>query len=858
MTPEELQELAELEEMERLEAQLGANKTPYPIQKQPLMMRGGPVITQGPEGPETIDMRSEADKQLAAKGVNPDYKLPIKESIIQGLATNSTEKEAFINSYLQKAYPNVPTRKGDTGEIEFLDPATKRWTVAYPGAAALVSELPEAVLSTVGAAVGSLNPVSAAGGPAGMAVGGAFGAGIGQLAGDVFRQKMGQAFGINQTQNMGSMASDAVPEAVATGAIDLGTTAIYGAGRGVKTWLFGRQILKPEEAQSLLNAQMHSDALVKEINSKAGVNFNPTTAQRGAQFFNEPAEKMLTAESQAKTDPFIGNQLAANQTNNERALDQYFDAISLNQRLAGVTTPGEGGERLRLALDAEQQGAKANAGQALAALPANMDKGAAGRSIRETLAARYNAAKLNTDNAYAEYKTLINETEKNPSTIAVPWTLEVRTLQKQFEAAMERSPRLRSKQSREALMLDTKQPVNLSDLDDLLKDLRNDIRQGTKGKLDVPLNLRDAKRLEKSLTNMRNKYLEDNEPEAYQALLKAEKAQTDEANTFRYGLTKNLLTQESKGKYKITDAGVITRIMKNQDAAAAKEIAEIVKSNPDAMLATQQFLFAQYRRAVDPKRAMIPNVQNHKKFMEKYGDVVKEFFTPEQAAKLDQLGEFADIIAGNTRTIKALNKVWAKDFAGRLKSFSAEDLTEAVNGKFDVDEVRKLKTLANAYGPDVVKSWQAGVAQDLRQRIFKGDNIDPSRLQALVSDGDRMRKLGVVFGPKYIQDLNTLNDAMKMITHISRNIDRFPKNTLFTDIARATIAPPLGREGRIVTLGQNNRARSFMNNVYQALNDPEYLSEMASRTARTMRTVAGVTTATTAYQKLRDMQHDER
>jgi hypothetical protein len=823
-----------------------ADTSPYPYKKKPLYIRGALQVAD--------DITPKATKELASQGINTDYTLPPRESFLQSLVTNPSEKDAFVGEYIKKAFPNAPMRKGTTGELEFLDPQTKRWTVAYPGAAQAIGELPEAIFSTGGAVGGGA--IGALGGPPGVAVGGAAGAGIGQMAGDLTRQKLGQAFGLNQTQTLGSMTDAALPEAGMVTAIDLGVSGIYGLGRGAKTWLFGRQVLKPHEAESLLRAQSEADTLVNEVNEKVGGMFTPTTAQKGAKYFNEPAEKMLTAQSQARTDPYVGNEIAANQAKNERALDQYFDAATLDQRMAGVRTPGEGGEPMRGAMDMERQAAMDAGGSALSQLPNQVNRADAGRKIRETLTAKYSAAKANTDQAYADYKTSINEDAGKLSTVVIPWSKETKALQDQFIRSIEVSPRLRSKQAREGLLFDTSNPVNLTTLDDELKQLRNDIRQGMKGKLDVPLNLRDAKRLEKSMTKMRNDYLEQNEPAAYQALLKAEKAQTDEANTFRYGLTRNLLVEESKGRFKISDAGVIGKILKNQDAAAAKEIADVVRSNPDAMVQTQQFLFAAYRRAVDPKQALIPNVQGHRRFMEKYGPVVKEFFTPEQAAKLDQIGGFADVLAGNTATVKALNKTWAKEFHGRLKSFSAEDLTEAVNGKFDVDEVRKLKILADAYGPDVTKSWKAGVAEDLKQRIFKGDNIDPSRLQALVSDGDRMKKLSIVFGPKYINDLNVLNDAMKMITKISRDVDKFPKNTLFTDIARATYASPLSREGRVVSLGSNNRARAYMNDVWKALSDPDELSQLASRTARTMRILMGTTVAATAAQKLEDLQND--
>lgn len=849
------------DEFEKFVDQPKGDTTPFDYKKKPLMIRGGLVVNP--------DIRSEEDKARAAKGINVDYTMPAKASFIQSLASNKDEANSFVGSYLNSAYPDAPRRIGDRGNVEFLDPLTKRWTEALAGAAGVAGELPEALFSTAGGVGGGMAG-GAVGGPAGAALGSSAGTGIGQFAGDLTRQAIGKFFGINQSQDLASMSSESVPEAVGAAGLDLGVAGLYGAGRGVKTWLFGRQVLKPHEAQALLTAQQHADALVTQINREVGGIFHPTTAQKGAQHFSEPAERMLSAQGQARTNPYTGHDILANQQSNERALDMYFDNATLSQRMQGVNGPSEGGEPLRQAINdegfnksrqlvAEKANAEDAGKAALEKLPSQADKGGAGRAVRTELVAKYSEAKKATDAAYGDYKSLIKETATQPSAIAVPWSRDVKGLQKTLRAAIERSPRERSKQARNTLLLDTttNKEISLSDLDDMLKDLRDDIRSGTKGKLDVPLNLRDAKRLEKSLTGMRNDFLQKSEPEVYDALMKAEKAQANESNLFKYGLTQQLLKPDGRGRFKITDAGVIAKIVKNQDAGAAKELGGIVRSNPDAMLEVQNYLFAMYRRQVDPKGGMVPNAANHAKFMQNYGAVVKEFFTPEQAAQLNQLGGFADVISTNTMKIKALNRIWANDFKGRLKSMSSEDLVEAVNGKFDVDEVRKLHTLATAYGEDVTKAWKAGVAEDLRGRLFKGgDHIDPRQLSDLVTDYDRMKKLSILYGPGYIKSLNTLNDAMKMITRISRDIDRYPKNTLFTDIARMTYAPPLSQGGRVVTLGQNNRARSFYNRLWAALNDPAELSNLANRTSKTMQTMRALDIGTNTARSLEDLQND--
>jgi hypothetical protein len=151
-----------------------------------------------------------------------------------------------------------------------------------------------------------------------------------------------------------------------------------------------------------------------------------------------------------------------------------------------------------------------------------------------------------------------------------------------------------------------------------------------------------------------------------------------------------------------------------------------------------------------------------------------------------------------------------------------------------------------------VKHWKAGVAEDLRHRLFKGDVIDETRLKALVTDYDQMAKLRELYGPSFQRNMETLNEAMGMIKKISNNVQAYPKNNLFTDIARMTYAPPLSAEGRIVSFGQNARARSFHKDIYKALEDPAELAKLASRAERTMLTLRKIAVGSAVGASLAD------
>jgi hypothetical protein len=293
--------------------------------------------------------------------------------------------------------------------------------------------------------------------------------------------------------------------------------------------------------------------------------------------------------------------------------------------------------------------------------------------------------------------------------------------------------------------------------------------------------------------------------------------------------------------------------MRNKDPAAAEEIADILKSDPAALQETQNYLFALYRRSVaDGNEMTSRSFKKHKAFMDAYGPVLDKFFTPAQATRIRELGGFADVVAQNGTKLKALEQAFQKSTGGQIERMSAENLVDRVFTKsFSNEMVRDVKRLASQFSPDVLKSWQAGVGNKLRERLFKDGMVDGAALDKLVTrDSDSMSKLVTLFGPQYRRDLETLHKGMQLARQTAPNVKLPNKNTFWTDMSRMTWAPPMTRAGREVSLLQNTRERALANKVYRALTDPEELSKLASRTARTMRMVRNITVGSTLYNNL--------
>lgn len=823
------------------------------------------------------DLTSEKDKAAAASGVNIDSKLDTTTSALASLAANDAEKNAYITKALQDKYPGqeVQTHMGPvSGKLEYLDPKTKRWTEANENTAGIAGPLMETIPSTLGSMAGMA--LGAPGGWAGVLAGGATGAGLGQGLGYAAKVNLGKAFGLNESQPADAIAADATSAGLWAAGTDAAMAGIYGLGRGAKTWLFGKQVLSPEEARSLINAQGRAQKLVDEINSKAGAGvsgeplYNPTTAQIAARERGALGTKMLQKQAQIEGEADVGERLSVRQDASEKGLQFYFENETLPFRLGNVDTSYKGGSPLKQAVQDERfnarrqitnaaDSAKDQAGQVMQGLPAQQNASAQGQTVRNAIAEKYAGLDQAETKAYGEYQIKAGfDPTSGKMGIDIPISAEVKQLQGQLKARLSRIPLAEMAKGLKQGLLPESGAINLGDLDETIKFLRSQLRTKSSERLSLGIDARTTAQLEGSLQKMRDDYLSQMHPDVADALSQAEKLTIQKNGTFNRGIIKNLLTP-SGGEYKMTDAGVLDRIVKNNDFASATELADVLKSSPTAMNEARNYLWAQYRKTVSKDvEGLIPDYKKHKAFMDKYGDVVGAFFGPSERTTLDELGGFAATMRKSDRDLKLLDRAWKGQFKGKIENFDADELVDGVlTKKFNTKEVYDLRFIAERYAPEVKEHWRAGIAENLREKLFDGDYINKNGLDSLLKDSDMVEKLNIVFGPQYGRSLRMLQEATDMIRQVPRNVALPSKNTGWTDLARVLYAPPLSREGVIVSAGQRSRSRNEALKIYNALTSSEALASMANRAETTVGRIKTSVYAGQAFQGLRELMKDD-
>lgn len=845
------------------------------------------------KGMQLYEQISPEDYKAAQEGINIDTKLDTGTSFKAGFAGDDLHKQAFVIKTLSDKYGLSPEQiKVDSGGgITFQNPETGEWQRAGTNAASLVGESIPVAGATAGGLLGSVAGSSL--GPAGTGAIGVAGAGVGGTIGEAARLSIGRAMGVNADFQGEDIPSRAFAKGWGEYALqELGTGAAMALGKGGKIWLFGKEAVTPFAANEILTAQKANQKLVDQISAMAGREFKPDTSQMASRGALSGTESVKTFASNASKidDPYIQNLRNIRAESNERALSDALENTLVTQRQQGIQYPSAGGRPMQEALVNRQQQQTAPLAQGLATAEQGAAKelggfpvelagqpNVAGMAIRDAVMAEKKALSKVTDNAYAEYEkaiglgkgTIDDQGNANLSLVKIPLSRGFKDLQRQLDTELRAAYVTGLEAPRKAALLKNipvdeagKEYLDLGALDLTLKDLRSDLRRGTSLAGDNTLDSRVARKLVKELTGMRNKYLAKNNPEIYDLLLQAEKAQKVESNAFRRGMMKDLVRRDKDG-FLMSNADVATKIVASNDVDAAAQLASITKADPQANLATQNYLMAYYRNAVaSDAEKLIPDLAKHKQFMLEHGQVYDQFFGPENTKRIRSLGGMAEVISKNTEALKLADATFKRTVGGKIARLSPDALVTGTlsnaGSRLSVQDVENLVKMKKVLGAEPIEAWRAGVAENLRAKLFDGDYIRPDAITNLLTKNlETVGKLEALYGKPFVNNLRKIDEAMKMVRSTERSVTLPKRNTIWSDIARVTYAPPLSREGVLVSAGIRSRAREFQNKLYDALSDPAELEKLGRGAEDAIASVRAAMTLTPSAYKLYALTKEE-
>ena len=784
-----------------------------------------------------------------------------KARMVGSFGYNETEKQLGIKKVLSELHgSDIDVRIGpNTGQLEYFNPTTKTYAlVDKPGLEiADFADLQGDALIIGGDIVATIvtTALTLPSGAAAPYFGLSAGA-IAAAAGEFYKLKKGQEYGINQ----GLTNDQLVKEGFKTGAFSLGAgTSGMVLGyifKGVNNMLNGRSfhfknadILQEEKVLEANQIQKTINETLEKNNEKAAVKFSLAKAA------DDP--DLLAVQGSLEKSKKLGKvgEFRDFGRDNAEALNKYFGIIKKSFGTSNDTT-FDSGKLLKKVIEKrqdkpiqdiikKQENAEELLDKAIFSLPAGNQKitGEEFRSVLRQLGDNYktlvdDAAKeldkaagkklIGTDLISDALKTLSIKDQKS--------LIEVSKLEGIFKPGVYKT------------LMEPNNMVLISDVRETVSNIGKLIRDKFQNK--TTGETVDTGKLLKIQSSFFEQLKKDagegymNELQGFNTLVRQNKELLD--NDLMSKLTKI----EVGKKFKVAEEDIFLTTFKSGTGSgkAARETYDVISNSPDAMLAYKNSIFDFYKSKVF--KDGVPNVTNHKAFMKAYDAPLRQFFNKTEYRKIAKIGGLQEYIEKQNKLFANTEKELAKTFEGKILNTSPQEVFNKIYKINNIGEIRELKSIL-AKNPEVLQKFQRDVITDINERIMTQSDylgikvIDAKKLDTLLNGAGGERGYRAVLkealGEKYVNNLDILNKALKIANRTSPGVGlEGIVGNAFTDIIRAQVGQ-FTKAGRIFTAGRrlfNTAANRMIANAIKNPKDLELLISLRKYTTFSKATAA--------------------
>ena len=784
-----------------------------------------------------------------------------KARMVGSFGYNETEKQLGIKKVLSELHgSDIDVRIGpNTGQLEYFNPTTKTYAlVDKPGLEiADFADLQGDALIIGGDIVATIvtTALTLPSGAAAPYFGLSAGA-IAAAAGEFYKLKKGQEYGINQ----GLTNDQLVKEGFKTGAFSLGAgTSGMVLGyifKGVNNMLNGRSfhfknadILQEEKVLEANQIQKTINETLEKNNEKAAVKFSLAKAA------DDP--DLLAVQGSLEKSKKLGKvgEFRDFGRDNAEALNKYFGIIKKSFGTSNDTT-FDSGKLLKKVIEKrqdkpiqdiikKQENAEELLDKAIFSLPAGNQKitGEEFRSVLRQLGDNYktlvdDAAKeldkaagkklIGTDLISDALKTLSIKDQKS--------LIEVSKLEGIFKPGVYKT------------LMEPNNMVLISDVRETVSNIGKLIRDKFQNK--TTGETVDTGKLLKIQSSFFEQLRKDagegymNELQGFNTLVRQNKELLD--NDLMSKLTKI----EVGKKFKVAEEDIFLTTFKSGTGSgkAARETYDVISNSPDAMLAYKNSIFDFYKSKVF--KDGVPNVTNHKAFMKAYDAPLRQFFNKTEYRKIAKIGGLQEYIEKQNKLFANTEKELAKTFEGKILNTSPQEVFNKIYKINNIGEIRELKSIL-AKNPEVLQKFQRDVITDINERIMTQSDylgikvIDAKKLDTLLNGagGERGYRAAIkeALGSEYVENLDILNKALKIESRKSPGVGlEGIVGNAFTDIIRAQVGQ-FTKAGRIFTASRrlfNTAANRMIANAIKNPKDLELLISLRKYTTFSKATAA--------------------
>ena len=768
---------------------------------------------------------------------------------------NETEKQLGIKKILSELHGSeIDVRIGpNTGELEYLNPKTKKYAlVDAPGLeiadfADLQGDALIVGADIVATIVGTGLTFAGGAGPAAPYFGVSAGA-IAAAAGEFYKLKKGQEYGINQ----GLTNEQLVKEGFKTGAFSLaaGTSGIVLGYifKGVNNMLNGRSFHFKNKDILTEKKVLEANEIEKQINQALE---DAGESARLKYSLSKAADDpdLLAVHGSLERSKKLGmvGEFRDFSKDNAEALNKYFGIVKKSFGTSSDTTFDSGKlikevvkkrqEKPIQDIIKKQENAEELLDKSIFKLPQGNEK-ITGVEFRSVLAQLGDNYKTLVDDAAKELDKaagtkligtdLISDSLKTLSIKDQKSLIEVSKLEGVFKPGVYKT------------LMESNNKVLISDVRETVSNIGKLIRDKFQNK--TTGETVDTGKLLKIQSSFFEQLKKDagegymNELQGFNTLVRQNKELLD--NDLMSKLTKI----EVGKKFKVAEEDIFQTTFKSGTGAgkAAKEVYDVISNSPDAMLAYKNSIFDFYKSKVF--KDGVPNVTNHKSFMKAYDKPLRQFFNETEYRKIAKIGGLKEYIEKQNKSYQNVQKELASTFEGKILNTNPQEVFNKIYKINNIVEIKELKSIL-AKNPEILKKFQRDVVTDINERIMTQSDylgikvIDAKKLDVVLNgkSGERGFRAAIkeALGSKYVENLDILNRALKIESRKSPGVGlEGVVGNAFTDIIRAQVGQ-FTKPGRIFTAGRrlfNSAANRMIANAIKNPKDLELLISLRKYT----------------------------
>ena len=817
-------------------------------------------------GQMDVDRRSPLQIAAEDDDVEMGPGVPASARALEGFAVDDKNVRLALKMGLERAFgKEIDVRWGaKTQRLEWKNPDTGKWTLANPpglDAGDMMAFAGEGVVlgsEVAGGITGSL------GGPATTVAG----IGLGAFAGELMRLKMGQARGLNADLDNDDLIAEAAIRAGISMAGGVAGEAVFRVGR-ILLSTGGKTLPSAlgKRADAISSGLDDLAEVSAKVQAKTGKKLPATPGQVVDDPLVESTEAQLVrrSEGQGIRDTYKAQQQVLKEF--EEEVKSPFVGPRRDETLEVI-----GRDIQAVARRGPQKGAAVVEGQTAAAkqavddsleiatrgeLPPDLANTLArqglqeGRDMVQSYFSRHYArinemaggARINLEpfrQVAKKWKKVIDDdilpvlVEEDGLLLRAAAGAKIKEVEGlEFGALVEGGRIL------EPVTKLVAEPASFGSVQRTLSALRREIRAAKKG-VGARTDVKALSEIRDALVISRDRALRGR-PELARQIDDLEAAYARARQLVDRSLVGDILKKKEGGGYVLRDEFVLNRILTSPSGAA--QVARVLKDPQyaafqDALEPIRAGILGKFKNEVYDRDTGLIRAGVLKTWMKNKRDSLKHFFDEDEIKRLDDVGDAAVMLRSMEQREKNILTKLNKSFGMKLNNYDSENVVETVftpKRRGDVTRLKKIlgadsREWAGFQGASQRQMWNDISSWSSGESAFK---VNVGKLAGkLGNEGDR-KLIETTFGKQYLNDLDTLTDAMKIaekrpITTISDYLNEMTGKgdaSALRHLARAYVGMFTMR-GRVMTAAIKVRGKAAERALLSAFADAETMRRL--------------------------------